>query len=701
MIRLCPVLCFLVLCAAASACAAVVAPPVTRRDDVREKLHGVEVSDPYRWLEDQESAETRAWIEAQNAFTTSALSAVPGKAQIKKRLTELLRTEAVGIPFERGGWYFFSKRKADQDLAVLYRRKGLSGVDEVLVDPHGMSADHTTSAGFMDVTEDGTLMAYSVRKGGVDEVEVRLRDLKSGRDLPDVLEPARYMAVSVKPDRSGFYYVRHDAAGPRARYHALGSEPSADVEIFGKGIGPEKGMNAGLSEDGRYLLFEVWHGSAAPKVEVYLQNVAEAGPIIPVVNDLDARFDASVVDDRLYLQTNWDAPNGRVLLADAKNPARAGWKEIVPEGKAAIEGYSLAGGKLFVTYLDNVASKTTMFTADGKKIGDVPLPAIGSAGAPAGSWKGHESFFSFVSFTYPTTIYRFDTESRKRELWYRTEVPVDPDGLEVKQVWYPSKDGTKVPMFLVHAKGLKRDGARPTFLTGYGGFTQSQTPRFSSFAAMWAETGGVYALPALRGGGEFGEAWHRAGMLEKKQNTFDDFIGAAEWLIKNRYTSPDKLAISGGSNGGLLVGAALTQRPELFKAVVCSWPLLDMVRYHRFLVARFWVPEYGSADSAEQFRTIYSYSPYHRVKPGTKYPAVLFVTGDGDTRVAPLHARKMAALLQASTRSERPILLRYDTKAGHSGGRPLGKLIDDLTEEFLFVYWQLGATPPGETPRAR
>jgi prolyl oligopeptidase len=410
------------------------------------------------------------------------------------------------------------------------------------------------------------------------------------------------------------------------------------------------------------------------------------------VDDLPANFEGDVEAGHLYLRTNWQAPNSRIVDIDLASPGRDHWRTIVPEGPSAIESFSLAGGKLFVRYLDNVSTRIGVFDPTGKLVREIKFPALGTAGGMTGRWSSDEAFYTFASFAQPTTIYRYNTSTGNQEEWARINVPIATDQIEVKQVWYQSKDKTRIPMFLVYKKGLKLDSNRPTYLTGYGGFNLSLTPSFSALAAYWAENGGVFAQPGLRGGGEFGEKWHRAGMLENKQNVFDDFIGAAEWLISNHYTRSSRLAIGGGSNGGLLVGAALTQRPDLFQAVVCSFPLLDMVRYQNFLVARFWVPEYGSSEDAKQFPYILKYSPYHNVKKGVKYPAVLLISGDSDTRVAPLHARKMAALLQASTGSDRPILLHYDTKAGHSGGLPVTKQIDNLTDELSFLFWQLGVT---------
>ena len=670
------------------------APPPTRADGIRETLHGVEIPDPYRWLEDQEAPETRAWIEQQNAYAESLLGGRPGREKLKARLTQLLKVDIAGIPVERGGRYFYTRRLASRELPIVYVREGRAGPERVLIDPHPLSADRTTSVSLLDVSRDGKLVAYGIRQGGEDEVTVKLRDAANGKDLADTLPRARYSGVAIDRDRTGLYYSRVTESGPRVFFHAIGSDPSRDAKLFGDGYGPDKIIGVGLSEDGRYLSIIVSHGSAAVQTEVYVRDLARKdSPLRTVVNDVKARFDAQIAGDRLYLATNWDAPNGRLFRADLAQPSREHWKEIIPAGRSPIQGYSPVGGKLFVRYLENVVPRVRAFDPDGRPAGEVSLPGIGSVNDLQGRWGSREAFFAFSSFVVPQTIYRYDTRTKARRVWARQRVPIASDRFTVEQVRYASKDGTQVPMFLVRRKDLRLDGSNPTLLTGYGGFTLSQTPAFAARAAAWVERGGVYALAALRGGGEFGEEWHRAGMLEKKQNVFDDFLGAAEWLIARRYTSPERLAISGGSNGGLLVGAAMTQRPDLFAAVVCSYPLLDMLRYQRFLVARYWVPEYGSAEDPEQFRYLRAYSPYHRVEKGTRYPAVLFITGDADTRVAPLHARKMTALLQASTADpeERPVILHYDTKAGHSRGinTPVSKQIDDLTDELSFLFWQL------------
>jgi len=675
------------------------APPKTRTDNVTENLHGVAIADPYRWLEDQDSPETRAWINAQNQYSQTVLSTLPGRDAIHKRLEQLLKIDTIGIPTARGGRYFYNKRLATQNQSVIYMRAGLSGKEEVLVDPNQMSADQTTSAGVVDITEDGKWLAYSVRQGGKDEAAIHFLDVDARRDLPEQMAEARYSGIQILPDKSGVYYSKsiypagEKQTVSRVYYHAVGSDQSQDKMIFGDGYGPTDIISPDVSLDGHYLTIYVFHGASGDNTDVFVKDLKNDGPMTPIVKDLKSSFGGEVVGDHLFVDTNYKAPNRRILDIDLRNPSQDTWREVIPEAQSVLSNFSIVGGKIFANYLENVSTKVKVYDLAGKFVRDLQFPTIGTAGGMAGRSDQDEGFYSFSSFAQPATIYRYSAASGKQEVWARLNVPVNSSEIETKQVWYASKDGTKIPMFLVYKKGLKLDSNRPVFLTGYGGFNLRQTPGFSSTAALWAEHGGVFALPNLRGGGEFGEKWHLAGMFGNKQNVFDDFIGAAEWLIKNNYTNPKKLAISGGSNGGLLVGAALTQRPDLYQAVVCSYPLLDMVRYHKFLVARYWVTEYGSSDDPDQFQYIYKYSPYHHVKQGTKYPAVLLISGDSDTRVAPLHARKMTALLQASTASDRPILLHYDTKAGHSGGLPVSKQIDDATDTLSFLFSQLGVTP--------
>jgi prolyl oligopeptidase len=680
----------------AATAAPLVRPPTTRADSVKEVLHGVEIVDPYRWLENKDAPETRTWIDAQNAFTDAQLGAQPGREAIRSRLEQLLKVDQVTVPYERAGRYVYTKRRADQDLPLIVMRQGTGGAEQVLVDPHPLSPDHTISVQIFAVSQDGKLLAYGTRKGGEDEVALSLLELDTKKELPDRLPRGRYFGVSIEPGGRGFYYTRFGTEGSRVFHHRMGTDPAADSLLFGAGTDPGKIIVSQLSEDGRRLLIVVYHGSATDQSEVYLADVAARGPIVPIVNDIDAYFDPDLAGDHLYLRTNWKAPNHRILDVDLAHPARDAWREVVPESEASMQDFAMIGGKIFVNALSNVVSTVRVYGLDGKLERTIDFPAPGTVMDLRGRWSGDQAFFSFSSFAVPAMVCRYAIADGKQTTWWKPDVPISADQIEVHQVWYHSKDGTKIPMFVVHKKGLKLDGGNPALLTGYGGFTISETPAYRAQAVLWVERGGVYALANLRGGGEFGETWHHAGMLANKQNVFDDFTAAADWLVANRYTGPGRLAISGGSNGGLLVGAALTQHPEKFRAVVCSVPLLDMLRYHKFLVARFWVPEYGSSEDADQFKVLLAYSPYQHVKKGVAYPAVLLVSGDSDTRVDPLHARKMTALLQASTGSDRPILLHYDTKLGHSAGKPVSKQIDDLGVELTFLFWQLGVNPSAD-----
>jgi len=663
-------------------------PPMTMTDQVKDNYHGVEVIVPYRWLEDQHSPATRAWIDAQNRYTQSLLDAWPQREELRRRVAGLLKIDSIDVPTEHNGRLFFTKRAANQDQGVLYVRKSRDGTDEVLVDPNPLSADHTVSVTLEAVSDDGALVAYGLRQGGEDEVSVHLLDVDKHAELRDALPKARYFTFSIKPDKSGMYYSRGGEA-PRVYYHRFGEDPGKDRLIFGEGFGPDKIIVADLSEGGRYLIIHVFYGAAGDKTEIYWQDLQAQGPIQPIVNDVAARFTGQVGGDTLFVQTNWKAPKNRILAIDLRKPARENWKEVVPESPSVIDSLALAGGKLVVIYTENASSRIKIFDAEGKPFRDVPLPAIGSVAGFSGRWAGDQAFYGYTSFHVPFQVQRYEVATGKQVLWAELKAAIHIERLEVKQVWYTSKDGTRVPMFLLSQKGMQLDGARPTLLTGYGGFNANESPHYWPMAALWVENGGVFADVSLRGGGEFGEAWHLAGMMEKKQNVFDDFLSAAEWLIQNRYTNPSQLAIMGNSNAGLLVGAALTQRPDLFRAVLCTHPLLDMLRYQKFMEAQYWVSEYGSADDPAQFKYLAAYSPYQNVKPGTKYPAVLLTSGDGDTRVDPLHARKMAARLQAATASDQPILLRYDTQAGHSGGLPVSKQIDQLADGAEFLMWQL------------
>ena len=656
-------------------------PPATKINSVTETIHGVSVTDPYRWLEDQQSPETRAWLVEQVAYTKAVLDAVPGREKIQNRIAGLMRIDSQSPIARRGGRFFYWKRKAEQNKAVLYMKRGER--DEVLVDPNAMAADGSISVQFLDVSLDGTLLAYGIQTGGEDEATVRFLNTDTGQQLSDELPKTRLMGLSITKDKSEVYYSRHDENGPRLLRHKLGG---AEEIIFGENFGQEISMGSGISEDGRWLILAVYR--TFDTTDVYLKDLSHESDFQPIVEGVDARFNPSVGDDQLFLETNWNAPNGRVLATPVAHPTpKEQWTEIIPERKYALESTALIGGKLIASYLENASNRVVVINPDGTHFRDIPLPAIGTVSGLSGDWSSTELFYGFTSYNQPNAWFRYELNTGHQETWFKPNLPMDPAEFEVKQVWFTSKDGTEVPMFLFHKNGLKPDKNTPTLLYAYGGFNVNLTPGFSSQALAWAELGGIYAVANLRGGGEFGETWHEAGMREKKQNVFDDFTAAAEWLIGNNYTSPAKLAIEGGSNGGLLVGAALTQHPELYGAVICAVPLLDMIRYHMFKVAKFWVPEYGSSEDAAQFEYIYKYSPYHHVVQGKKYPAVMFVTGDSDTRVDPLHARKMAAWLQAS--SDKPVLLYYDTKSGHSGGKPLSQMIDDATNELLFLTSQL------------
>ena len=665
-------------------------PPATRTDDIVDVIHGVDVPDPYRWLEDQDAPETRAWLDEQNAHTDSVLEGLAGRDMLRSTATLVLERDVIGLPNERGGRFFFEKRGAEQDLSVLYVRDGVQGEDEVLLDPHPLSDDHTVSVDYSDISVDGTLVAYAVRTGGVDEVSIRFLNVDTREDLADVLPAARYGGVWIAPDKRGFYYERYGDVTPRVMFHEMGTDVADDRMLFGEGYQRHQIPVAVLSDDGRWLLVHVIEGSSGP-TEVHVKDLASDGPFQTVVADGVSENWAEFAGDRIVITTNLDAPNKRVVVVDPETPSVAEWDEVIPErDDVVVQSARARGGRLLVSYLRNVQPGLALHEMSGDHIRDIEFDTLGSVGGGSGRWESDEVFVTFQTFHVPSTIYRYNLDTGDEEVWARAATPVDPSAYQVQQIWYASSDGTQVPMFVVTATSFVQDGNAPTLLTGYGGFNNAMTPVFSALATTWLESGGVYVVANLRGGGEFGEAWHRAGMLESKQNVFDDFIGAAEHLIASRYTSAEHLAIRGGSNGGLLVGAVSNQRPDLFGAVVCTYPLLDMVRYHQFLVGSFWVPEYGSSDDPEQFAYIHAYSPYHQVVDGGDYPATLYLSGDGDTRVAPLHARKMAALMQARNGSDEPILLRYHTQAGHSGGQPVSQQIDDIVDAISFMLWRVG-----------
>ena len=667
-------------------------PPPTKVEPVTEKIHGVTLTDPYRWLEDAKSPATRAWIAAQMQYTEDYLSQAKIRPEVVKRLTELMRVESYSIPVERGNKYFFKKRQAEENQGSIYLRDGLKGGDERLIDASKLSADQNTSINIADISKDGSLLVYDVREGGADEQSVHLLDVKSRRELTDVLPAARYAGVNLSPDEHGLYYAKFEPTGSLVYYHRLGTPVSTDQVIFGKAFegenfGPMDLIYAQVTENGRYLVVHVAHGVPAKRVDIYVKDLRTPdSPIRPIIHGIDSRFFPENYGDDLYVLTDYQAENYRVIKIKLNDPAPERWETVVPEGKDVIESISIVGGKLFTTGLHDVITETQIYTLAGKLTGRITYPAVGSASQVFGRQGSNDSFYSFESFNLPPTIYRYDVASGKSDVFAKPQVPFESSEYEVSQVFYTSKDGTRVPMFISSKKGLKRDGRVPALMFAYGGFNISLPPHWDPEYAWWMEQGGFYAQPNLRGGGEYGEAWHKAGMFEKKQNVFDDFFAAAEYLTNNKYTSPSRLAARGRSNGGLLMGVAMTQHPELFGAIWCGYPLLDMIRFQNFLVGRWWTAEYGTAEKADQFPYLLKYSPYQNVKKGVKYPAIMFNTGDSDTRVDPLHARKMTALMQADTGSDRPILLHYELKAGHSAGVSITQLVNDTADELSFLW---------------
>lgn len=667
-------------------------PPPTEAKPVTDDIHGTMLTDPYRWLEDGKSPETRAWINAQMKYTGQYLSQVKIRPEIVSELTKLERVESYSIPLERGGNYFFKKRLADENQGSIYIRRGLHGQDERLIDATKLSADQNTSVQLNDISKDGTLLAYGTRSGGADEESVHILDVAKNQELADSLPPARYDGVQIRPDKQGLYYARLDPAGSSVFYHKLGTPAASDQMIFGKSFegesfGPMELIGVGITENDRYLMIDVEHGVPAKRVDIYVKDLRHAdSPIRPVIHGIDNRFEPENYGDDLYVMTDYKAPNYRVVKVNIANPQPEHWTEIVPEGRDVISGISIVGGKLFVTGLHDVVTETRIDTLEGKRTGEVSYPTLGAATNVYGREDSKEGFYSFESFIIPPTIYRYDVGTGKTEVFAQPRVPFASDQYEVKQVFYTSKDGTRVPMFISSKKGVKRNGHTPTLMFAYGGFLINLTPTWNPEYAWWMEHGGFYAQPNLRGGGEYGEKWHQAGMFEHKQNVFDDFFAASQYLIDKKYTSPKRLAIRGRSNGGLLIGVAMTQHPEQFGAIWCGYPLLDMIRFQKFLVGKWWTAEYGSSDNPDQFPYLLKYSPYQNVKPGTKFPAVMFNTGDSDTRVDPLHARKMTALVQADNAGDRPILLHYQTVSGHSAGVSITQAINDTADELAFLW---------------
>jgi len=684
------------------------APPATEKNPVIDNYFDTKITDDYRWLEDVKSAETRDFIEQQMTYTDRYLKQAKVRPEFAESLDGLVRVTSWSTPIQRGDSYFFMKRLSSEEQASIYVRHGWAapktpsakmpdaGKDVRLIDPAALSRDTNTSVSIVDVSKAGDFLAYGVRQGGADEEEVHFRNLKTGKTLEDMLPSDRYNSVSFAPDLSGVYYARFTHKGSLLYFHKFGTRPSADVLLFGREfhselLGELDLVGAEITDDGRYLVVEISRGVPARRVDIVYRDLHKPESTFQIlVWGFDSRFSANWANGDWYVQTDYSSPNGRILKA-IPGVAPEAWETVVPEGKDVIDGFNIVGGKLFVHRLHDVKSETTIYTLAGKSVGTIAYAGIGSASDLSGRVTDRYGFYSFQSFIQPPTIYRYDTMTGKQEVFAQPKTPFDPTQYELKQVFFKSKDGTQIPMFIAGKTGLKMDGSERLLMTGYGGFNLSETPAWNPLYAAWMEQGGWFALPNLRAGGEYGETWHKSGMFEKKQNVFDDFYGAAEYLIENKYTSSAHFAITGRSNGGLLMGAAMTQRPELWGAIWCGYPLLDMLRYQKFLFGRLWTTEYGSAENEKDFPYLLKYSPYQNVKAGTKYPAIMFFSGDSDTRVDPLHARKMTPLVQAASSSGRPVLLHYSLKGGHSAGVAAAQLIDDYADQLAFLWTETGA----------
>ncbi len=675
--------------------------PQSRREDVLENLHGVEINDPYRWLEDEEAAEVQAWVAAQNEHTQQVLASYPGREQIASRLADLLPIGLLTAPSVRHGRCFYQRREGEQNQPLLYWREGVAGSGRVLLDPNTANAGGTVALDWWYPSPDGRLLAYGYSDHGDEKSTLYVLEVDSGKQLGEQIPYTRYSSVAWLPDASGFYYTRYPAPGevPAGEenyhdhifFHKLGDDGKADPKVFGTGRQMTDMPAVELTEDGRFLIVIMALGWSQNELFVRDLHDASGGFVQIAAGELAIYDIVRVVEGTFYLHTNLGAPNFRIVAFDWAKPGLENWRTVVAERPdTIIQAAQGSGGRLLLNSLREVASHIEVYSLQGEQQAEVPLPPAGSVAAIGGEWQSNTLLIGYESYTQPPTVYRYDLDSHEFSTWAQVEAAIDSSQFVVEQVWYHSKDSTRVPMYVIARRDLARDGNNPTLLGGYGGFNVSRTPVFSRSALLWLERGGVYAVANLRGGSEFGEDWHQAGMLGNKQNVFDDFIAAAEYLIAEGYTRPEKLAIMGGSNGGLLVGASLTQRPDLFKAVICAVPLLDMIRYHHFRIARLWVSEYGSAEDAEQFAWLRAYSPYHNVRPGTRYPAILITTGASDSRVDPLHARKMAALLQTVSDGSRPVLVRVEDEAGHGQGKPLTKLIAEQTDIWSFLAWQLG-----------
>ena len=672
--------------------------PNTTKGNVVDDLHGTKVADPYRWLEDdaRTSKEVAAWVEAQNKITFAYLDKIPERGKIRTRLTELWNYERFSSPSKVAGKYYFSKNDGLQNQAVLYEVDRLDATPKMILDPNAWSADGTVALAGLSFSEDGRYLAYAQAAAGSDWSEWLIRDLSTGKDLPERIKWTKFSGASWTKDGKGFFYSRFDAPAEgqqfqalnknqKVYYHRAGSAQADDVLVYERPDQPEYGFNAGVTEDGRYLILTVWKGTDNRYLVYYKDLTEPYGVPVELIGTWENEYSFLGNDGTLfYFQTDLDAPRRRIIGIDIREPAKR--REIVPQAAWTLESTGIVGNTFIASYLKDAVTYVRIFRMDGTHLRDVTLPGIGSADGFGGLREDTETFYSFSSYNLPPALYRYDLLTGQSEIWKQAKVAFNPADYEVKQVFFESKDNTRVPMFIAHRKGMKLDGARPTLLYGYGGFNISLTPSFSVSRLAWMEMGGVMAVANLRGGGEYGEEWHQGGVKAHKQNVFDDFIAAAEWLIANNYTKSEKLAIQGGSNGGLLVGAVMAQRPELFGATLPAVGVMDMLRFHKFTAGRYWVDDYGSADDAEEFKALYAYSPYHNLRKGKNYPATLITTADTDDRVVPGHSFKFAAALQeAGAGGEKPLLIRIETKAGHGGGKPTAKQIEELSDEYAFL----------------
>ena len=682
--------------------------PPARKSNQVDDYHGVKVADPYRWLEDLDSEETRQWVEAENKLTFSFLNSIPERAGIRDRLTKLWDYEKYGVPFKEGNRYFYTRNSGLQNQSVLYTVDTLDAQPQEVLDPNVLSADGTVAVSGMEASHDGKLLAYSLSASGSDWQEWKVRDVATGKDLSDDLKWVKFSGVSWTRDGKGFFYSRYDE--PKSEtlkatnyfqkiyYHKLGTPQAEDVLVYERPDQKEWLFAGSVTEDGNYLIINVSEGTDV-KSRIYYKDLnAKDAPVVKLLDDFDAAYTfVGNEGTRFWFQTDLQASRGKVIEIDVAKPERSNWKVIVPESKETLQGTTLVNHKFVLNYLKDAYTQVKIYDTTGKFVNEIAFPGIGTAEGFGGKASDKETFYAFTGFTTPTTIYRYDFTTGKSTIFRQPKVDFNPNDFETKQVFYTSKDGTKVPMFITYKKGLKLDGNNPTYLYGYGGFNISLTPGFSVGNLVWMEMGGVYAQPNLRGGGEYGEEWHQAGTKLKKQNVFDDFIAAAEWLIANKYTSTPKLAIGGGSNGGLLVGAALTQRPDLFGAAIPAVGVMDMLRFQLFTIGWAWVSDYGSSANPDEFKALYAYSPLHNIKPGTSYPPTLITTADHDDRVWPGHSFKFAATLQAAQAGDAPILIRIETKAGHGAGKPTSKLIDEVADRWAFLVKTLATKGTRDT----